>query len=979
MPRRNNNNKSMKKNVLLLHGNRQTGHLLLGRLEKLRKRIWKEYQLGIVAPDAPFPHPEAEAEATTTTTTEASTATGLKTWWNRNKNDYEGLDQTLATILEEVGDGQNDDNDIVGIMGFSQGARLTHLLALLHTADPQNWFPNLKFVILVAGYDAPIPDHFPLQETQQIKVPSLHVWGKADPLISPEQSDAVTKDYNNPCTYEHDGKHYVPTKAADLKVFMNFIEQSIVVEGQKMDIGTSPTTDDTTSAFSTNEPIIASPPSPPKAPDEESAMMQQDEVQALEAIFPDEIVLKSAMRDVDGVPEYDYPVRYEVRLLPADPDDTNTNWPIHPLTLEVLYPYNYPSESIPAFKLLHENDITQFPRCRLERFTAILKESAEMELGMPNVLSCIYAVKEYLDSPPDDTAVGNATVDDRPASTADQPPVSETIADQIETDGQCTIKRSSPDEITKCTLEGLEIAESLLQAPQQASDSEPSLITGKGGSFWTYTIGLVGKPSAGKSTFFNAATAFSRQRGDKKGDPEWGGASMAAHPFTTIDPNVGYCLVPAPEGSCPEDDITGSRDDYGSIHGRDPGGRRFLPVLLKDVAGLVPGAYQGRGRGNQFLNDLTDATVLIHVVDASGTADAQGNTTVTDSDGDVGEFTKPLDDLAWIRNELVEWVYSNLVAKWSSVIRKGQAKVCLLRVCLNYGPFLFASTTPLTVCQCKLSGMFSGYGQNQAMTHTMFSALDKFLEDKYHGDKALDNIALWDQGDIHRVVSAFLGVRFPMALALNKLDLPSSLENAEEIQEALPTHGAHAGTPLAARSEMTFVRNHLATKASDKIEGHQQPPLGVWQCLRSAMMLKQPVLVFPVADMTTYAPLPGMNKNAAENPSLPSTGMLRCLEAAGGSLPSCWKDSSFVLPSKEEGATMKLRDVLLMKPGSTVEDVFQTLKKHNALGGEFVRAESAAKIGDKPKPIPKHAVVGGENRILKIMSNKRTAWQTAMS
>ncbi len=96
----------------------------------------------------------------------------------------------------------------------------------------------------------------------------------------------------------------------------------------------------------------------------------------------------------------------------------------------------------------------------------------------------------------------------------------------------------------------------------------------------------------GKSTFFNAATAFSRQRGGdhEGGDSEWGGASMAAHPFTTIDPNVGYCLIPAPPGSCPEDDIDGSKNasDYGSTHGRDPQGRRFLPVLLKDVAGLVP-------------------------------------------------------------------------------------------------------------------------------------------------------------------------------------------------------------------------------------------------------------------------------------------------------------------------------------------------------------------------------------------------------
>ena len=131
------------------------------------------------------------------------------------------------------------------------------------------------------------------------------------------------------------------------------------------------------------------------------------------------------------------------------------------------------------------------------------------------------------------------------------------------------------------------------------------------------TTGLVGKPSAGKSTFFNAATAFARQRGennrdthpindeDEDSDFAIGGAAMAPHPFTTIDPNVGFCLVPAPEGSCPEDEdedyatLVNSGLILGSTHGRDSQRRRLIPVCLKDVAGLVPGAYQGRGKGNK--------------------------------------------------------------------------------------------------------------------------------------------------------------------------------------------------------------------------------------------------------------------------------------------------------------------------------------------------------------------------------------------
>ena len=185
-------------------------------------------------------------------------------------------------------------------------------------------------------------------------------------------------------------------------------------------------------------------------------------------------------------------------------------------------------------------------------------------------------------------------------------------------------------------------------------------------------------------------------------------------------------------GSCPEDGYCNADDDgailqtkeyvasFGSTHGRDPNGRRFIPVQLKDVAGLVPGAYQGKGRGNQFLNDLTDANVLIHVVDSSGSADASGNKIIIEEDDDDDDDdddgmdkgyqreelvqqqqrTNPIDDLEWIRLELVKWICSNLVAKWDSIVRKKRKKI---------------------------KGMFSGYGQSESMIDTILDALDIFL------------------------------------------------------------------------------------------------------------------------------------------------------------------------------------------------------------------------------------------------------------
>ena len=119
---------------------------------------------------------------------------------------------------------------------------------------------------------------------------------------------------------------------------------------------------------------------------------------------------------------------------------------------------------------------------------------------------------------------------------------------------------------------------------------------------------FVGKPSAGKSTFFNAATHQNM-------------AKIAAHPFTTIEPNIGQAFYSIP---CP---CAAWNHRCQARYGHSALGERFVPVLLKDVAGLVPGACEGRGRGNKFLNDLLDADVLVHVIDLSGQTDEDGKPT----------------------------------------------------------------------------------------------------------------------------------------------------------------------------------------------------------------------------------------------------------------------------------------------------------------------------------------------------------------
>lgn len=99
------------------------------------------------------------------------------------------------------------------------------------------------------------------------------------------------------------------------------------------------------------------------------------------------------------------------------------------------------------------------------------------------------------------------------------------------------------------------------------------------------------------------------------------------------------------------------RPNYGAC----VGGRRSVPIELLDVAGLVPGAHQGKGLGNKFLDDLRHADALIHVVDVSGTTDAEGKNT---------RGYDPSVDIAWLRSEIVAWIRGNLMEKWGSIKRR---------------------------------------------------------------------------------------------------------------------------------------------------------------------------------------------------------------------------------------------------------------------------------------------------------------------
>jgi ribosome-binding ATPase YchF (GTP1/OBG family) len=176
------------------------------------------------------------------------------------------------------------------------------------------------------------------------------------------------------------------------------------------------------------------------------------------------------------------------------------------------------------------------------------------------------------------------------------------------------------------------------------------------------TVALAGKPNAGKSTFYTAATAAEVDVGN--------------YPFTTIDPNRGVAHVRA---RCPCLDLD---ERCGNCRG----GKRYVPIELLDVAGLVPGAHEGRGLGNQFLDALTDADVILHVVDAAGATDAEGEPVEPGSHD-------PLEDVDFVEEELERWLADIIGRNWEGIER--------------------ASRSPDFDFEAELADMLTGFGATE--------------------------------------------------------------------------------------------------------------------------------------------------------------------------------------------------------------------------------------------------------------------------
>ena len=158
-----------------------------------------------------------------------------------------------------------------------------------------------------------------------------------------------------------------------------------------------------------------------------------------------------------------------------------------------------------------------------------------------------------------------------------------------------------------------------------------------------YLIGIVGKPNVGKSTFFTAATLAQAQ--------------IANYPFTTIEPNKGVGYV---KTNCVCKEFNVKDNPMNSIC---VNGTRLVPVGIVDCAGLVPGAWEGKGLGNKFLDEIRMADVLIHIIDASGATDIEGKVC---KPGDHD----PIEDIKFLENEIDMWIFRIINKDWNKIIKR---------------------------------------------------------------------------------------------------------------------------------------------------------------------------------------------------------------------------------------------------------------------------------------------------------------------
>ena len=826
----------------------------------------------------------------------------LRAWWTGGELSWSRLSSLLRGFWEREGP-----FDVVA--GFSQGALLAHLVA----ASSEPPFCSLRGALFFSGFDGgttlvPRPE-----------LASLHVYSDTDSAVPPAESRSLAQRYTAPRTHTHRAGHAVPQKSVDLDAVTAFLDSLL--------------------------PPPPPPPPPPRAPPRlaaeqgpyEVSEAQQEELQALCAIFGEE--------EFELVQSN--PPRFRLRLawhpLPGEEGEKGAPWLFLCFTFSPAYLASPAAQ--PAVRIDTAERGQLGPELRASLLKAVQAGMAEAAEGAPRCFDAATRAREWAEAavsqgpPPGGGGAAEAAADC--AADAESGDESE--------DDSAQSKWWEEEEMDAAEVAAAAAAAARAEASPGAGVQGREAGAAAHAKAWRFMVGLVGKPSAGKSTFFNAACRPTTDAATAK---------CAAHPFTTIEPNLGFAYVAAP---CPCARL-GLSASCSPAHGKPglPGCTRRLPILVKDVAGLVPGAWQGRGRGNAFLDAVVDCDALIHVVDASGSLD---------SEGQPGEGN-PLHDVAWVRAELHAWVFANVRGKFGNLRKRAQPR--------------HAGADP-DAAMARLCALLSGYRVTRPMVVQAMSrsGLDPGrLTDPHSG------IPAWTSAQLHCLVANVLRVRFPVLCALNKTDLPAATAFVERLRAEMPHEPME---PVSAAAEWWLAKQAAQVEYSEGAEtvtardpGADIVPklellkknvfepwggTGVLRALSRAVGLRHPVYVYPVVDLgTCEAPA----RRVAARGALAPSHM-----AAPESEEEEEEEVAESDESEEEAEApggRVLRECLLIRPQTTVAELFSALGREGLAANEFIRAERLAESGASAVMRKEEPLAPGV-LVIRIATNRRCAWQ----
>ncbi|EKF33365.1 hypothetical protein MOQ_002764 [Trypanosoma cruzi marinkellei] len=883
--------------VLCLHGKRQTGEIFEHQLNKLCRFLSGVAELEFV--DAP---------CVLTGDMLMGDAVATRSWCEPEnggtRDSYAAGDDFVRRCMTSGG----SPYDL--LLGFSQGALLAARYVMLQKMNGEREYgPPVKAVIMAASPDprrvfpefvASYLHHMPHHDISRTgflgAVPSLHIVGEKDAIVDPAESCSFAeacRPHSELLFHAH--AHSIPQLQSVLVSIKSFIER-ITVHAEERD-GTD----------KTGAP-------PQRENDDDDDDDDDDDSGSLDAACEEEIGLVASMYGEECVQRNKTPVVFLPLLLDGLSDDAS-DMSLSALRIRMTLPRRYPAEllklDVVGGPAAHH---VFFERWKLQLITKTLAYLRD-DLGIGNamILPAMMFAGEQAAS--DVAFLRSVMSANASASAASDGSAAQHLQQEInawwDADGDDDDNRAAyivdAERNAQQTLEG--------NSPQQAFNELSAAVVdnhhpNSRGGVLELTIGLIGKPSAGKSTFFNAVT---------DPDSESKAAKVAAFPFTTIEPNVsaGFGAI-----FCPCSILSTSSSPCDAMYGHVPVAGalcRRHPVIIKDVAGLVQGAYKGKGKGNQFLNDLCDASVLVHVVDGAGATNADGSACPPGTGS-------TWDDITWVRAEVHSWIYDNLRAKWGGIRRKPE----------------------------KLRTMFTGYRSPPSFVDGVLRYMGVTSE-----ADLMSQLPVWRPAELHRLVALYVRLRFPIVVALNKSDIQSV---AGELHAELQRRYPHEEfVPMSAKVECHLLRLRQSGFV-EYVSGDSsfQEKKGSSGDGRGSLM--SPMDSRALAEVRQFF-------DSGRTPA--TTGVQEVLAAALFRCPIV-----LVFPTVSMKLPLpSLRECLVFKSGVSVGDVFESLLRANLLDGKLVRFEAVCverlREGHEPTSLKKDAALPGRHVLVRVLTNKR--------